>query len=221
MLDLPGQPLLDKDRLIGTCSRLPIAVDTARIRAEIADLPPQSWNSPAGRVGVHRMAEAVFLRGHAPADGEHPIEDREVLARLPRTRELIASLVDAPLQRCLLARLPPGLTIAPHRDDGAPYFGQTLRIHVPVATHDRAFMMCGETTFVMRAGEVWALNNGAVHAVWNAHRTLPRTHLICDYLPSAPLCRLLARAQRGLSRSLPLVDAHFAAFLGAPATETA
>ena len=195
MLDLPGQPLLDKHRLIGGCSRLPLAVDDARLRAEVEALPASAWEGTGGRVGVHSRANAIFLRGHAPAEGEKPIEDRAALSALPYAREIISRLIPAAAQRCLLARLLPGVSVAGHIDR-APYFGKTLRIHVPVVTNDAAWMYCDGLTYRMRGGEVWALNNSAPHAVWNAHPTDARTHLICDFLPSPELLDLLARAER-------------------------
>ena len=43
MLDLPGHPTLDKGALIGTCSRLPVQVNAARLQAEVAALPESVW----------------------------------------------------------------------------------------------------------------------------------------------------------------------------------
>jgi hypothetical protein len=197
MLDLPGHPTLDKRGLIGACSRLPLRLDATQLQAEVAALPEASWAGTGGRVGVHRAAQAIFLRGYAPAEGEKPIEDREPLAALPYVREIISSLIPAAAQRCLLARLPPGARITAHIDK-APYFSKTLRIHVPVVTQGQAFMYCAGLAYRMQPGEVWALNNSAMHGVWNAHATEARTHLICDFLSSPELLGLLARAERQL-----------------------
>jgi hypothetical protein len=208
MLDLPGQPVLDKQRLIGGCARLPLRVDAARLVAEIAALPSSVWGS-GGRVGVHRPAEALFLRGHAPAEGELPIEDRAVLAQLPYAREVMA-LLGAPPQRCLLARLPAQRTVALHIDR-APYFAKTVRVHVPVETHENAWMLAGALAYRMRAGEVWVLNNSAEHGVWNADATRSRTHLICDFTLTPVLSDLLARADRGLGEHHPEATERIAA----------
>src|SRR4051794_5182445 len=137
MLDLPGHPTLDKTGLIGRCARLPLEVDGPRLQAEVRALPPECWATTGGRVGVHAAARAVFLRGHAPAEGNLPIEDRPVFDRLPYIRLLVSERVGAHPLRCLLARLPPGASIAPHIDR-APYFAKSLRLHFPVETHDRA-----------------------------------------------------------------------------------
>lgn len=205
MLDLPGHPTLDKLELIGGCSRLPLRVDTARIQAEVAALPESSWAGTGGRVGVHRAAQAIFLRGFAPAEGAKPIEDREPLGGMPYVRELITKLIEAPAQRCLLARLPPGARITAHIDL-APYFSKTIRIHVPVVTHMDAWMYCAGLAYRMQPGEAWALNNSATHGVWNAHSSEARTHLICDFLPSPELLGLLAHAERDLGSANAQLD---------------
>lgn len=207
MLDLPGQPVLDKTTLIGGCVRLPLQVDADRLRAEVAALPASFWGTPGGRVGVHSAAEALFLRGYAPAEGDRPLDERPALRLLPYARHIIDELIDAPPLRCLLARLPPGGVIAPHIDR-APYFSKSVRIHVPVETHDRSWMVCAGQTYLMKPGEVWALNNGAIHAVWNDHATCARTHMICDFLGTPALFDLLARGDRNLGRCMPEVERH-------------
>ena len=204
MLSIPGQPLLDKNRLIGGCVRLAVPIDGARLRDEIGALPDRFWGSRGGRVGVHNPAQAVFLRGHAPAEGDLPVEDREALSFLPCVRELIEQRIPSTPMRCLLAKLPGGAVIAPHIDQ-APYFSQTIRIHVPIVTHDRMWMVCAGSCYRMAEGEVWALNNSTIHAVWNADPERARTHLICDFLASAALVRLLANGERDLGTDEPAV----------------
>ncbi len=206
MLELPGQPRLNKADLVGGCVRLPLAFDAARLAAEVAALPAAFRGTTGGRVGVHRGAEGVFLRGHAPAEGDLPIADRAALDYLPYIREIIESQIPASPMRCLLARLPPGARIATHIDR-APYFAQTLRLHIAITTHDHAYMCCDGKCYVMRPGELWALNNNAPHGVWNADPERERTHLICDFLPSAALYALLAAGERDLGELRPDVEA--------------
>jgi hypothetical protein len=108
----------------------------------------------------------------------------------------------------LLARLPAAASIAPHIDL-APYFSKTLRIHVPVETNASVHMIAGGLCYSMQPGEIWVLNNSATHAVWNAHPTLARTHMICDFLPSAALSELLRLGERNLGKHLVHVDQYF------------
>jgi hypothetical protein len=204
MLDLPNCEVLDKQRWVGGCARLPLVVNAARLSAEVDALPNEIWGTTGGRVGVHKQADAVFLRGYAPAEGPRPIEDRPALQHLPYAREIIEQLIPAPVMRCLLARLPAGGTVAPHIDR-APYFAKTIRIHVPVSSHEQAWMVAGNLVYLMKPGEVWALNNSALHAVWNAHPTLSRTHMICDFTMTPAFEALLVQSERDLGRVDPEV----------------
>jgi hypothetical protein len=207
MLDIPGAARLDKDSLVGGCARMPLRIDGKRLLEEVQGLPLSMWGTSSGRVGVHDRSEAIFLRGFAPAAGELPIVERPALERLPYARYIIEELIAAPPMRCLLARLPPGGVIARHTDI-PPYFAKTLRAHVPVDTNESVFMVSRGLCYTMRASEVWLLNNSAEHAVWNSHPTRSRTHLICDFLPSAALLDLLSRAERHLGFVRPDVVEH-------------
>ncbi len=218
MLQIPAAAVLDKDTLVGGCVRLPLRVDAPRLRCEVESLPAGLWGSAGGRVGVHRAAEALFLRGYAPAEGERPIEPRAPLALLPYVQWIIHDLIPASPMRCLLACLPGGAMIAPHVDR-ALYFSQTLRVHVPVITHERAWMVTGTQTYLMAPGEVWVLNNTGPHAVWNEDELLARTHLICDFLPSPALLALLATGERGCGQRREHVLAHLAARARSPVAE--
>lgn len=214
MSAVPAPPLPDKTALIGGCARLPLRCDAARLRAEVEALPASLWETRGGRVGPHDAARAIFLRGYAPAEGRHmPLDDREALTLTPYVRQIITQIVPAPPQRCLLALLPAGAIVPPHQDHG-PYFLKTIRIHVPVSTHDQAWMYCAGHVYRMLPGEIWALNNSAMHAVWNADAALARTHLICDFLPTPALVDLLGSAERELGVVNTEVETRLFAELG-------
>lgn len=201
MWSLPGHPLLDKGALIGECVRLRLHVDAAALLAELQSLPDEPFGGTSGRIGVHGAAQALFLRGHAPAEGPLPIDDREILAHLPRMQALIGRELPGQPQRCLIASLPAGVRVPLHIDQ-APYFDQTIRLHIPLESNERAFMVAGESSYVMRVGEVWALNNSALHGVWNADARRTRVHLICDRTPDEALLAALRSAERGLGRRI-------------------
>lgn len=201
MVDLVGHPTLDKNALVGGCVRLRLSTDSERLHDEVDALPADFWGTRGGRVGVHGAAEAIFLRGYAPAEGEKPIEDRPVLERLPYIRSILDETIPAQPLRALLARLPAGATIPPHVD-GRPYFSKSIRIHVPVETNEQVWMLCAGQAYQMAPGEIWALNNSASHGVLNGHQSQSRTHLICDFLPSAQLLDLIADGERGLGRPI-------------------
>ncbi len=206
MLELPEQPMLDKTLLVGGCLRLPLRFNAERLADEVASLPQRFWGTTAGRVGVHRGVEGVFLRGYAPAQGNLPIEDRPALSFLPYVNSVLRNAIPAPPLRCLLARLAGG-AIVPMHIDRAPYFSQTLRLHIAITSHERALMHCAGKCYVMLPGELWTINNSAPHGVWNADPTRERTHLICDFLPTPALIALLAQGDRELGKLRPEVAA--------------
>ncbi len=187
--------------------RLPLAVDGERLRQDVDGLPSSVWGTRGGRVGHVKLAEAIFLRGYAPAEGDKPVDDRPALHYLPYVREIIGALIPAPPLRCLLARLPAGAVVGMHVDS-APYFSKTLRLHIAVTTHPGAWMLAGGLVYHMGLGEIWVLNNSGMHGVWNADDALSRTHLICDFLPTPELLALLARGERGLGHSDPSIEDH-------------
>lgn len=210
MLTLPDQPLLDKIALIGGCARLDLGFDAARALSEVAALPDTSWGGRAGRVGVQDSAQAIFLRGHAPAEGDLPVEDRDELAQVPYLRELIEQVIPAQALRCVLAQLPPGAVIAPHIDQGE-YFSKTIRLHFAITTNENVWMNCAGLSYHMRSGEIWALNNSTGHGVVNADANRSRLHMICDFLSSPELEKILASADRGLGRPNPEIKARLIA----------
>lgn len=213
MGEVPLPDQFDKQAQLQGCVRLPLALDADRLRDEVGALPAGIWGTTAGRVGVHRAAEAVFLRGYAPAEGVKPIEDREVLDSLPYLRSFLQDIVPAEPLRALLARLPAGAIIPPHVDRGN-YFASSIRIHVPIETNDRVWMLCAGRAYRMVPGEAWVLNNGAEHGVLNRHHSSSRTHLICDFLPTPELMALIEQGEVDLGVSfsdLERIDAGVAA----------
>lgn len=73
-------------------------------------------------------------------------------------------------------------------------------------------MLASGLCYSMRAGEVWVLNNSAPHAVWNAHDSAARIHMICDFLPSPELLDLLSRGERDLGRTRPEIERYISDF---------
>lgn len=91
------------------------------------------------------------------------------------------------LVRCLLAGLPPGVTIPVHHDTGE-WVRYTHRVHVPIIVPDpsKVLFRCGPNEQSLERvdcspGHVFELNNQAKHAVTNAG-DLFRVHLILDYV---------------------------------------
>jgi len=178
MLTLPGQPLLDKiapDRRFGApparCAAMPGAACAPRVEAFAGVVV---GHGAAGRVGrAQRGRRQFFLRGHAPAEGNLPIEDRETLEQLPYVRENHRHADSS--RAAALPGLAPAAT--PAAGDHArisikPTISAKTIPHSRADHHARAHGGCiaPDRSYRMTAGELWALNNSATHAVWNALR---------------------------------------------------
>ncbi len=188
--------VFDKEAMVHSCVRLPVEIDAATMAAEMAAVPAELWG--ATRAPVHREATALFLRGHSPLSGVPGEDDREALEYCPYTRRVLHELLGGRPRKALLAALPPGSLIYPHRDTASDYFLGSQRIHVPVATSPRVKFFCNGEFFQMLPGEAWSVNNLAPHAVINEDPEVTRVHLIVDVLPDPGSLDLLARGERGL-----------------------
>ena len=94
------------------------------------------------------------------------------------------------LVRCLLAGLPPGVTIPIHHDTGE-WVKYTHRVHVPIIVPKNdpttVLFRCGPNEESLERidctpGHVFEMNNQAKHAVTNGGTTDYRVHLILDYV---------------------------------------
>ncbi len=188
---------IDKDEIIGGCARLPISIDAEKLQSQISSMKSEHWGTTGARIGVHTQVEAVFLRGHAPAEGDKPIIDRQALDEVPYVREIIQDIIPAAVQRCVIANLKPQGHVRLHADEGE-YFFRHIRLHFPVFTNKKVVMYVNRRSYRMLPGEVWALNNNSDHGVMNRSATENRIHIIADFIPSKELLELLADSSKGL-----------------------
>jgi Aspartyl/Asparaginyl beta-hydroxylase len=87
--------------------------------------------------------------------------------------------------RVMLARMPVGGVIQPHRDAN-PAAKWPHKIHVPIQTNDRVLFRVDGIEYQMAEGEAVELNNMGVHAVEN-RGDCDRIHLIFEYFdPDQP-----------------------------------
>ncbi|KAL3770165.1 hypothetical protein ACHAW5_009260 [Stephanodiscus triporus] len=90
--------------------------------------------------------------------------------------------------RCILAGMPPGVTIPVHHDTGE-WVRHAHRVHVPIIVPDvdAVLFRCGDTVSTLNRvdcspGHVFEMNNQAKHTATNAHPYAYRVHLILDYV---------------------------------------
>ncbi|QHI99143.1 hypothetical protein GT347_14800 [Xylophilus rhododendri] len=161
------------------------------LRTEVLS-QPEAWaiNTIRQRtLACQRETESIFLRcGVDPGPGMllADVQESRATPTAMRFPLLTAWLHDAAtaLQgepgRALLARLPPGGQVYPHRDGGS-YYARRGRYHLVLQSTEGSRMVCGGEEVVMREGECWWFDNRQVHAAFNDSSS-PRVHLIFDLL---------------------------------------
>lgn len=169
--------------------RLNEHLDVNTIRERVEQFPAEKWlESERERLfDVHRDTQALLM-----------VHFEDYKYRKPDYRELYSELQDAitpvisyiadyyrnngVIVRLLLAKLVAGGKIPKHTDAGYSLLN-CHRIHLPIVTNEDVYFHVGGEEINMRAGELWEINNGTVHAVDN-RGTEDRIHLIVDWMPN-------------------------------------
>src|SRR5579862_4166118 len=168
-------------------------VDVAPLAAAVAAQDEAAWNEHANRqkdYEVHRQTQSIVLL-FADID-DWP--DLKVVRQQgwDRLAGVAAPLMDSIIARwyppggrfirAMVAKLPPGARIDPHRDRH-PSFACGHRIHVPITTNPGVRFSVDGRPHSLQVGQAYEINNIKVHSVINRGST-DRIHFIFDYIPS-------------------------------------
>jgi hypothetical protein len=169
--------------------KLPLRVDTARLKAEIAQFPESEWRAhPQGFAGN----SALILVSNGGGDNDDTAGAMAPAPRLERClylRQVMASLQTV-IGRSRLMRLEPGAEVTPHTDIDF-YWRDRIRIHVPVVTDPSVRFNCDGVEIHMAEGEAWIFDNWRPHFVINASG-IRRVHLVMDTVGSAAFWKMAA-----------------------------
>lgn len=142
---------------------------------------PELWDENDLRTthpeSPHRECSDVWLMFNELKENqpEAVVNDREVVPyvgwyALPEAQEIVFDLLrltrGVRLGRVIISKLPPGKTIAPHVDGGAPaeYF---TRFQVCLQSGPGCLFKIEDEVVQFAPGEVWRINNRAQHGVIN------------------------------------------------------
>ena len=179
---------MDIDALVRHCGE----IDVAPLAAAIAAQGEEAWDEHKDRqkdYEVHRQTQSIVLL-FANIDAWPTIEvsrppgwDRLAGTAAPMMDSIIARWYPpgGRIIRAMVAKLPPGARIDPHRDRH-PSFGCGHRIHVPIATNTKVRFSVDGRPYNLQVGQVYEINNIKVHSVINKGST-DRIHFIFDYVP--------------------------------------
>jgi Sulfotransferase family/Aspartyl/Asparaginyl beta-hydroxylase len=188
-------------RLATPFIKLPLRLDAARLRAEIAQIPGSEWRPhPQGNPGNSALP-LIAHKGNPLDDGvAGPMRPTPHLARCLYVQQVLAAL-DVPLGRTRLMKLDAGAEATAHVDVSY-YWQQRVRVHVPVVTFPEVEFICGDASTHMAEGECWIFDTWRMHNVINPTNH-ERIHLVADTVGSETFWQLTAT--EGPTREVPLV----------------
>lgn len=124
---------------------------------------------------AHSAVSDILVRFNDLANPEAVINDREAVEfpawkALPQIRPILFNLMRAvegvQLGRVIITRLPPGKTITPHVDGGAPATFYS-RYQICLQASPGNVFRVADDAFSMKAGEAWWFDNQQIHSVQN------------------------------------------------------
>jgi len=166
-------------------------VDVAALRAAVLEIPEAVWQAQnaakPNRFGaLDRTAHIIFRFVSELTDWRqsydkpmYSAEWRELLTPVLAAATRAYGYEHGAYPRIMLARMPAGGVIHPHRDANLaakwPH-----KIHVPLTTNDKVMFYVDGVGRHLPVGEAVEVNNMGVHAVNNDGET-DRIHLIFEY----------------------------------------
>jgi len=163
--------------------------DVAAIRKRIDEIPAAKWQeSERDRLfAVHRDTQALLMVHFEDYQYKKPDYHDLFFELEDELRPVIDYVADyyknnGFIVRMILAKLVAGGKIPEHTDAGFSLLN-CHRVHLPIITNDDVAFSVGGEEINMRAGELWEINNGAVHGVEN-RSSEDRVHLIIDWMPN-------------------------------------
>lgn len=165
-------------------------VDIAALRAAVMAIPEAVWAAenaakPNRFEALDRTAHIVFRfvtqfnDWRSSYDGRLWPEWRPLLEPVLHQATQPYNYARGAYPRVMLARMPPGGVIHPHRDAN-PAAKWPHKIHVPILTNDKVTFFVDGVGRSIAEGEAVEVNNMGVHAVSNEGDT-DRIHLIFEY----------------------------------------
>ncbi len=165
-------------------------VDIAKLRSAVLALPEAVWDAEnegkPNRFDALDATRHIVFRFVSKLKDWRQSDDRPLWAEWKPLLEPVLAAATADygyargaFPRVMLARMPPGGVIHPHRDTNAsakwPH-----KIHVPLVTNDRVTFYVGGVAYFFGEGEAVEVNNMGSHAVTNEGAS-DRIHLIFEY----------------------------------------
>lgn len=179
-------------RLSQPFQRLNVRFDVARLREELARIPPSAWVPHPNGIPGNSSVRLISVRGAQNDDVNGPMSMTPLLMQSPYLRQILASF-GVVWGRSRLMRLAPGATVPKHADINYHWFTR-VRLHIPIVTYPEVRFHCGDQSVHMEAGEAWLFDNWRLHSVENP-TGFERIHLVADTSGSSSFWQFVANSQ--------------------------
>jgi hypothetical protein len=162
------------------------------IKNKVESLDKEEWDKNTFRqesFPVHAQTKSIVLKFQSmdgPAIKHVEVYDKwhewsEVLGPImDQAAEAITGRNDGVIIKAMLAMVPPGCSISPHKDVHWT-FDRAHRIHLPIATSDEVDFTIDGQVYHLEESLVYEINNKLEHSVKNGGGA-SRIHLIFDYV---------------------------------------
>lgn len=166
--------------------RLPLRFDAAALRADLAQVDAERWQSHFNASYHDGGWSGLALRAidgdsntlYPDPRGAAPYVDTALLAQCPGLRRALERF-QCPLQSVRLLRLAAGGCIREHQDYDLSFEDGLARLHIPLLTNPAVEFYLDGQRVLMDEGECWYLNFNLPHRVQNLG-TVDRIHLVVD-----------------------------------------
>jgi hypothetical protein len=168
--------------------RLRLSFDPGLLARDLDRLSGDTWTRHYVRQNYDGDWSVIPLR--APVGETHPVRminadpaarsyvDTPFLAGCDYFRQVLDGF-RCTLRSVRLMRLGPGACIKEHTDHELSFEDGTVRVHIPVVTHDAVEFYLNKTRVVLEAGSAWYLRLSDPHSVVN-RGSLARVHMVVD-----------------------------------------
>ena len=169
--------------------QLPFRFDPHLLQKDLSTLEKSSseWIDHFVKQNYEGSWSIIPLRG--PKGAKHPIlmsysdpackdfADTPFVAMCPYFQEVINTF-KCKVESVRLMKLSAGSEIKEHTDYDLSFEDGTVRIHVPIVTHDKVAFYLNQQRVMMQAGECWYLKLSDPHRVIN--NGPDRVHMVLD-----------------------------------------
>ena len=152
-------------------------VDLSKLLSVLPSIDSDIWNEWTKRqdkFGVHKYTKTIPIKWLEKCVCKHS----EITLAVEPYINKVENIFNSKCVNALLIYLPAGASIAPHVDSGS-ILNKVYRCHYPILSNPEVEFVSKGVSYYMEPGNLYRLQNTAMHAVYN-NSNKPRIHLLVD-----------------------------------------